>query len=271
MEHRQLEDLAWMGIDWDAGTDCQGFGIFRQSERHHFYYQALRKLHGKGMLFPCNRTRRDLQQIASAPHANGLSPYPPTLRPTNLVEGWFDRALDQKRSESAIRFKVASGQVEYIDALFGKQRENVSKTTGDFVLRRRDGLWAYQLAVVVDDAEQGITEVVRGADLLSSTARQVLLQQGLEVATPRYLHVPLLLDEDGQKLSKRNQAPTLRSLRAAGWKPEQVVGYLAWTLGLQENPRQALTPSAMIGGFDHRRISRCPVAVPSDLDTTGPG
>lgn len=231
-----LEDLVWLGLDWDEGPGRGGpHAPYRQSERGAFYEAALDRLAAAGRLFPCRRSRRDLQELASAPHgASGLPPYPPALRPKPLPEGWLDHLRTQKHPGAALRFRIADGPTTFTDRLVGAQTETVSETVGDFVLKRRDGLYAYQLAVVVDDLAMGVTEVVRGMDLLDSTARQIQLIKALGGTPPAYAHVPLVLNAEGEKLSKRDAGLTLRELREAGIRPEAVVGALAQSLGLAE-------------------------------------
>ena len=222
-------DLAWLGMDFDASPAVGGpHAPYRQSERHAHYEAALKALHVAGRLFPCRVSRRDLRNLASAPHAADHGPpYPAHLRPAALDTDWFDTTKD-----AAIRFRVPDRTVTFEDRVRGPQSENTAAVVGDFVLRRRDGLFAYQLAVVVDDLQMGITEVVRGDDLLSSTARQILLIEALRGTPLRYAHVPLVLSASGEKLSKRDQAATLCALREAGVRPEVLIGYLAHSLGL---------------------------------------
>ncbi len=255
-----LEDLAWLGLDWDEGPDAgnrQGGGPhapYVQSQRYAFYEAALRYLAEAGRLFPCRRSRKDLREIASAPHGStGLPPYPDSLRPKHLAPDWFDQLSAMTHPDAALRFRVHDNPVTFEDRVQGRISETVSETTGDFVLKRRDGLYAYQLAVVVDDLAMGITEVVRGADLLDSTARQVQLIDALGGTPPAYAHLPLVLNAEGEKLSKRDEALTLRSLREAGVSPEALIGVLAHSLGLLDAPAP-LSAQAIIPRFDWSRI-----------------
>ncbi|MFP5286627.1 MAG: tRNA glutamyl-Q(34) synthetase GluQRS [Thermoanaerobaculia bacterium] len=221
MAEASMEDLSWLGLDWDEGP-------YIQSERYAFYEEALSRLAAAGRLFPCRRSRKDLQAIASAPHAPAASaPYPAAFRPGRLDPDWFEQC-----SDAAIRFLVHDRPVEWTDRVYGPQVERVDQTVGDFVLKRRDGLYAYQLAVVVDDLLMGINEVVRGADLLDSTARQIQLIEALGGTPPAWAHVPLVVNAQGEKLSKRDAGLTLRSLREAGMRPEELAGWLGWSLGL---------------------------------------
>ncbi len=246
-------DLAWLGLDWDEGGGRGGpHAPYRQSERAAFYEAALARLAAADRLFPCARSRKDLAGAASAPHGPGGAPYPARLRPADLPSGWY-AAL--RPGAAALRFKVDAAPVHFTDRVFGRIAERVDRTVGDFVLRRRDGCYAYQLAVTVDDLAMGVTEVVRGADLLDSTARQAQLIRALGAEPPAYAHVPLVLGPDGAKLSKRDNGLALGSLREAGARPEQVTGYLAWMLGLLEQPR-ACTPAELAPGFAWGRLRR---------------
>jgi glutamyl-tRNA synthetase len=259
----QLEDLAWLGLDWDEGPDAGGpFAPYVQSERAAFYETALQRLAAGGRLFPCRLSRRDLAAIASAPHGAEEAPYPAALRPRELDPGWFAR--DEATRDAALRFRVDAGPVTFDDRVQGALTERVDLTVGDFVLRRRDGLWAYQLAVVVDDLAMEIDEVVRGADLLASTARQIQLIRALGGEPPAYAHVPLLLDAAGGKLSKRDDSLTLGSLRAAGVRPEALTGYLAHSLGLLDRP-EPCRPADLVAAFDWARIGRADWPLPNDL------
>ncbi len=260
---RQMEDVRWLGLDWDEGPEVGGPDApYWQSARGDRYEAALSRLAGGGHLFPCRLSRKDIHELASAPHgAPGLPPYPPELRPADLAPDWFD-ALPED-TDCALRFRVEAGEVAFEDAVIGRVVEDVRASVGDFVLKRRDGVYAYQLAVVVDDLAMGVTEVVRGMDLLDSTARQILLLRALGGTVPVYAHLPLLVGDDGEKLSKRTDALTVRSLRAAGVAPEALVGWLAAALGQgDERPR---TPAEVAATFDMERVSPAPVSVPPDL------
>lgn len=255
----QIAALRWLGLDWDEGPDAGGsHAPYVQSERSAIYESALARLAADGRLFPCRRSRRDLASLASAPHgADGLPPYPRAWRPATL--GSFDPP-----DAAALRFVVADGETTWTDRIRGPQRESVASTVGDFVLKRRDGLYAYQLAVVVDDLAMGVTEVVRGADLLDSTARQIQLIEALGGTRPTYAHVPLVVAPDGAKLSKRDGALALDALADAGVVPEAVVGWLAFALGQSEALRRR-TPSDVAATFDLRRVPTTPVVAPPDL------
>jgi glutamyl-tRNA synthetase len=188
--------------------------------------------------------------MASAPHGGEIR-YPASLRPTHLEPGWYENL----HGDAALRFRVEEGTVSFVDRVYGTVTESVAETVGDFVLKRRDGLYAYQLAVVVDDLAMGITEVVRGADLLVSTARQIQLIAALGGSAPVYAHVPLVLSASGEKLSKRDQPMALRSLRDEGVAPETVVGRLAQSLGLLDR-MEACRPGELVALFDWAKIHR---------------
>jgi glutamyl/glutaminyl-tRNA synthetase len=220
-----IEDLRWLGIDWSEGPDCGGpYGPYSQSERRTFYLEAWHRLRAGGFLYPCLCSRKDLAQSASAPNdANDESIYPGTCR---------DRSNPGDVNEPAgvnWRFRIPDGEgVEFTDLNLGRQRYVAGHDFGDFLVWRRDDVPAYQLAVVVDDAAMGITEVVRGADLLKSTARQLLLMRALGYAdhgrgTPSYFHCDLVRDASGMRLAKRSDALSIGHLRASGMTAEGVL------------------------------------------------
>lgn len=264
-EEMARNDLSWLGLDWDEGPMIGGpYAPYQQSERRNGYEAALVNLHTAGRLFPCRLSRKDLRDLASAPHGPMTSPYPAHLRPKNLPTDWFATYQTQTTPNAALRFRVHERPVTFFDRVQGSRTEQVHETVGDFVLKRKDGLFAYQLAVVVDDALMGITEVVRGADLLDSTTRQIQLIEALGLTPPSYAHVPLMITPAGEKFSKRDQHLTLQTLREEGIAPDQIVGYLAYSLGLQDTT-SACTPSSLIPDFSWDVISRDPWVVPLDI------
>ena len=261
----QMEDLRWLGLDWDEGPDMGGpHSPYVQSERSGLYESALRRLASAGRLFPCRLSRKDLQGMASAPHGGEDAPYPASLRPANLEVDWFALLGGMARPDAAIRFRVDGRPMTFTDRIFGPLTERVDLAVGDFVLKRRDGLYAYQLAVVVDDLLMGIDDVVRGADLLASTARQIMLIEALGGAPPAYAHVPLMLSSRGEKLSKRDQGLTLRSLREGGARPEAVTGYLAYSLGLLDRS-EPCRPDDLLPLFAWEKIGRTDWTLPESL------
>lgn len=229
-----LEDLRWFGFQWQEGPDCGGpFAPYSQSERLQLYRHAFEKLVSNGFVYPCVCSRQDVLRALQAPHLGEDEPiYPGTCRQKVCEE----HPLLEKRSEvkgTAVlanqkahvnwRFHVPDGEViSFDDARQGQQAFVAGRDFGDFVVWRHDDLPSYQLAVVVDDASMAITEVVRGEDLLKSTARQLLLYQALGLRPPHFYHCPLMTDEAGARLAKRHDALSLRSLRARGDSPEKL-------------------------------------------------
>jgi glutamyl/glutaminyl-tRNA synthetase len=213
-----LEDLRWLGIAWTEGPDLGGpYAPYSQSERRAHYVAAWKTLRDAGYLYPCTCSRKDLAQAASAPHHDDEPLYPGCCRARNGA-GYAAPA------GANWRFRVPDGEsICFDDAHLGAQGFVAGRDFGDFVVWRRDDVPAYQLAVVVDDAAMRITEVVRGADLLKSTARQVLLCRALGLPIPAYYHCDLLRDAGGVRLAKRHDALSIRRLRERGWSPQQVV------------------------------------------------
>ena len=212
-----LEDLRWFGFDWQEGPDCGGpFGPYAQSERRDLYRAAFEKLRAAGRVYPCSCSRKDVQSATRAPHeGDDELIYPGTCRPGQ------HSALRTPHSEPNWRFLVLDGEsISFTDAHFGPQQFVAGKDFGDFAVWRHDDVPAYQLAVVVDDAAMQITEVVRGADLLVSTARQLLLHRALGLTPPAFYHCPLMNDDSGRRLAKRHDALSLRALRESGATPE---------------------------------------------------
>lgn len=232
-----LEDLRWLGIEWTEGPDLGGpLGPYTQSERRGFYLDTWQKLRDLGMIYPCTCSRRDVAQAAGAPNDLDDEPvYPGRCRPTVAVAA---RLRHRETAEAAVstcavrdsepagvnwRFQVPDGEeICFTDLNLGRQRMVAGRDFGDFIVWRRDDVPAYQLAVVVDDAAMRITEVVRGEDLLKSTARQILLFRALGLPAPDYYHCDLVRDSSGMRLAKRHDALSIRKLRELGWTAEQV-------------------------------------------------
>lgn len=214
------DDLHWLGLDWDEGPDIGGpFAPYAQSQRRDFYLEAWRRLRDGGFVYPCTCSRKDLERALAAPHEDDDEvPYPGTCR----------RRLDQAHDwESpggvSWRFHLPDGEiVAFEDGHHGPQSFTAGRDFSDFLVWRRDDIPAYQLAVVADDAAMQISEVVRGADLLKSTARQLLLFRALKLSPPAYFHCPLLRDEDNVRLAKRHDSLSLRTLRARGVDPQSL-------------------------------------------------
>jgi glutamyl-tRNA synthetase len=215
-----IEDLQWLGIRWSEGPDCGGpYAPYSQSERQAFYLDAWRRLRAGGFIYPCTCSRKDLAQAASAPDDADDEPiYPGRCR------GRTDAALFAAPAGLNWRFRVPEGEgVTFADLNLGAKGYVAGRDFGDFLVWRRDDIPAYQLAVVVDDAAMRITEVVRGADLLKSTARQLLLIRALGCSTPAYFHCELVLDQSGARLAKRHDALSIRHLRESGMSPKHLI------------------------------------------------
>ncbi len=247
---RQVEkDLRWMGLDWDRGG-MEDRPDYRQSNCRALYEEAFHRLEEKGLLYPCFCSRGELH-AASAPHrSDGVLLYSGKCR--NLTaEQRLERA---KRKRPAIRIRVPDETVTFQDGHLGEYRENLQQDCGDFILRRSDGVYAYQLAVVVDDARMGVNQVVRGGDLLDSTPRQLWLQTQLGLPSPEYYHLPLLLAPDGRRLSKRERDLDFGALRAE-LKPEELIGLLAWLAG-QIPKAEPISPRELISEFSWDKVPK---------------
>lgn len=233
-----LEDLRWLGLRWQEGPDCGGpFGPYEQSRRRPFYQAAFEQLQAGGWVYRCRCTRKDVLRALEAPHATDEGPiYPGTCRPNPQAPILHDATKARAGVKLNWRFRVPAGEkVEFVDGHFGPQQFVAGKDFGDFVVWRHDDVPAYQLSVVVDDAAMRITEVVRGADLLLSTARQLLLYRALGHAPPAFFHCPLVTDEEGVRLAKRHDSLSLRTLRHQGLTPEMVRERMRAFLSLTAN------------------------------------
>ncbi|MHB1138751.1 MAG: tRNA glutamyl-Q(34) synthetase GluQRS [Microthrixaceae bacterium] len=252
-EAEQLADLATLGLTHDGPVE-------RQSELRGRHDAAIALLQERGLTYPCHCTRREIREASQAPH--GEAPegaYPGTCRTLGPSER---ERRDAAGRPAALRLRAEGVTIQVEDEQLGTIRAAVD----DLVLRRADGVASYNLAVVVDDAAQGVDQVVRGADLLPTTPRQVLLQRLLGLATPRYVHVPLVLGVDGARLAKRHGAVGLADQLAAGASPAQVVGLLAGSLGLA-SPGEALTAEQVLARFDPASLPREPwVLDPAEVD-----
>lgn len=246
-----IEDLRWLGLDWDQGP-------ITQSERLPRYEQALRQLILQGDAYPCICSRSEIELAAGAPHAeDGASVYPGTCR------GRFDSMEDARRQSDrppAIRFAVPDGSMIVHDQLRGELAFNPAAQLGDFVIAKNDGTAAYQLAVVVDDADMGVTQVVRGDDLIDSTPRQFLLYRALGWTdrVPAYTHLPLVIGPDGRRLAKRHGDTRLSAYRRRDIPAARVLQMLAGWCGIETDPMDA-RPVDLIGRFDLASLSRRPI------------
>jgi glutamyl-tRNA synthetase len=235
-DRQLIDDLQFLGLDWDQGP-------IYQSARAEAYSAAIDSLIRRGLAYPCICTRREVDLAQSAPHADdGSTVYPGTCRGKFAT---VEDAVKATGKNPAIRFAVPDRDVEFNDTLAGKQKINVARKLGDFVIAKADGLVAYQLAVVVDDLEAGITDVVRGDDLLESTFRQILIHEALGAAThiPQYTHLPLVIGEDGRRLAKRHGDTRIATYRKLGVESPRLLSLLARWCGIF-----SLSPAAGISG-----------------------
>ncbi len=269
----QLGDLAALGLHSDGP-------VLWQSQRTKAYRAALAALHGAGRLYPCVCTRKDLQSLASAPHAeDGLRPYPGRCRDRTWdgaeamgspqSHGGGPGGLRPQGGQAvppedigALRLRLPEGSLTWTDLLLGPQADDPAALTGDPLLFRRDGCFAYHLAVVVDDGAQGITEVVRGADLRPVTATQVRLQEALGLPRPAYAHLGMVTAPDGSRLGKRAGALGLAALADRGVDTAQVLGWLGWSLGCQVTPDPCRAED-LIPAFSWDRVPPGDLAVPA--------
>lgn len=234
------DDLLWLGLSWDTEETPQ-------SARTALYQAEFEKLRAKGLLYPCYCTRRQLHE-ASAPHlSDGRVRYAGTCRSLT------DAQRAAKENRPAWRILVPEREIAFTDGLQGDVRDNLAQSCGDFIVRRSDGVYAYQLAIVTDDARMGVTEVVRGYDLLASTPQQLYLYELLGYAPPRFYHVPLLTAPDGRRLSKRDRDLDLGALRQQTDAPA-LLGYLAWLAGLLDRP-QRCTAQALVPLFAWEKVT----------------
>ena len=247
-----MDDLRWLGLDWDGE-------VLYQSDRSVIYAKYEQILREKGLLYPCFCSRAALH-AASAPHlSDGRVVYAGTCR------GLTTAQIEEKRRTRApaVRVRVPGEKVAFTDRVFGAYCEDLTEMCGDFIIRRSDGVFAYQLAVVVDDALSGVNEVVRGVDLLSSTPRQIWLYRQFGFTPPDFCHIPLLCDHDGRRLSKRDADLDLGRLRQH-FCPEQVVGALAYAAGLTDRP-EPVAAQELIADFSWKRIPQEELHLPQVL------
>jgi glutamyl-tRNA synthetase len=252
------EDLRWLGLDWDEGP-------IAQTQRMPQYEDALHRLQAQELVYPCTCTRGDIERAASAPHLEHEGPkYPGTCAGRRAVDA---SALTDR--PFAWRFRTDGRTCEFTDRFRGRLQLDSYETDGDFVVWKSACTPAYQLAVVVDDAAMGITEVLRGDDLISSTSRQLVLYQSLGLQPPQFTHVPLVVGPDGRRLAKRHGDTRLASLRAAGVAPEALTGLLAWSCGWLDR-MEPITARELLALFSLKTIPPTPfVLQPAFLETIG--
>lgn len=257
-----MRDLAWLGLDWDEGPDVGGpYGPYVQSQRLERYGEIIETLTRLGHTYPCYCTRKELKTMASAPHAEDVGPvYPGTCLGLSASE----RAERQGQGRKPSLRLHGSAETVFEDLVHGEVRLGWMDCGGDFPLRRSDGVVSYQLAVAADDMDQDISLVVRGADILPCTPRQIILFRLLDRPVPRYAHVPLMLDHSGERLAKRHEGCELRALREAGVSSRAITGYLAYRAGLLDHPALA-TPRDLAVLFDWNRLPRHAVTLPREV------
>jgi len=247
-----MDDFRFLGLDWDDGP-------YWQSERTEIYEEILAKLGEQGLTYPCYCSRAELH-ATQAPHASdGVFVYSGHCRDLTAEQ----RAELAKTRRAATRIRVPDIAVEYEDGCRGMMRQKLARECGDFILRRSDGAFAYQLAVVADDALMGVTQVVRGSDLISSTPRQIWLHRLLGYEPPQFCHVPLLLAPDGRRLSKRERDMDMGALREK-YSAEEIIGKLAWLTGVIEKP-EAVSAQELLSGFSWDQVKKTDIFVPDGL------
>ena len=260
-----LDDLRWLGLDWDEGPDCGGpHAPYVQSQRIELYQAALSRLTSAGIAYPCTCSRRDVETAQSAPHAgeDGLR-YPGLCRDRYASFEEARGALPDDRIP-AWRFRVADESVRFVDGFHGPQEQHVHTAIGDFVIARHEDGAGYMLAVVVDDAAMDITDVLRGDDLLSTTHRQLLLYRALGLEPPQFIHVPLVVSPDGRRLAKRHGDTRISTLREQGVSAETIVGLLAHWCGWAEWGER-LMPQDLLPRYDLTTLCKEPAVLTEDV------
>lgn len=243
-----MDDLEWLGLTWD------GEPVY-QSERSDIYEQYFAELKQRGLTYPCYCTRADLLATQAPHESDGRVVYAGTCRPKTLSPTSSYREGSNKGESlrpAATRLMVPDETVSFIDGHYGLHRVNMAEQVGDFIIRRKDGAWAYQLVVVIDDALMGVTEVVRGCDLLLSSPQQIWLARLLGFEPPQFIHLPLLCNQQGQRLSKRDQSLDMASLRER-YTADEIIGRLAWHAGLLAKP-EPMSPQDLLPLFDWEKI-----------------
>jgi glutamyl-tRNA synthetase len=249
-----LDDLRWLGLDWDGEPVVQ-------TTRLPLYEAAIERLKAQELVYPCTCTRSDIASAASAPHAEHEGPtYPGTCAHRTAADA---AGLVAQGTPFAWRFRVTDSPA-FVDRFRGEVRIDLHAAGGDFVVWKSAGTPAYQLAVVVDDAEMGVTEVIRGDDLIPSTPRQLLLYRALGHAPPQFAHVPLVVGADGRRLAKRHGDTRLGTLRESGVRPESLVGLLAWSCGWQPTP-DPVPPRDLIPRFRLEAIPKTAFVLTGEL------
>lgn len=259
----QLEDdLRWLGFEWDeGGTEQRGDnGPYVQSQRNEIYEHYLSVLREKGITYPCHCTRAEIMATQAPHESDGRIVYQGTCRPEYLngldarcpIPSHLNHLTDSADEGSTVRLYVPDREIAFIDGHYGPQAVNLAQHCGDFALRRKDGAWAYQLAVVVDDALMGVTEVVRGRDLLLSSAQQIYLYDLLNFPAPAFIHHPLLCNDAGQRLCKRDKSMDMGIIRQH-YKAEEIIGILTCHAGITDRV-EALSLHEALQEFEWKKV-----------------
>lgn len=263
------DDLRWLGLEWDEGglagarSDSPA-DSYVQSRRGELYAYYLQQLSDLGLTYPCYCSRADIMATQAPHESDGRIVYAGTCRPKNLLGIDSSIAKENTGRKPSTRLMVPDEEISFVDIHYGPQSVNLARHCGDFVLRRADGAWAYQLAVVVDDAMMGITEVVRGRDLLLSAPQQIYLYRLLGFDIPSFCHLPLLCNQDGQRLCKRDKSLDLGEVRKSGITAQQVLGRLAHWAGVIDRA-EPVTARELISQFDWQSVPHDDILVASQL------
>ncbi len=262
MEYARMieDDLHWLGLDWDeGGLDGMGNrGPYLQSLRSELYERYLQRLIDTGLTYPCYCSRAEIMATQAPHQSDGRVVYQGTCRPKRLTIAMSRSAentcglVENDSVKATTRLFVPDEMISFTDRVYGPQSVNLAEHCGDFILRRKDGAWAYQLAVVVDDAEMGVTEIVRGSDLLLSSAQQIYLYRLLELPTPDFAHIPLVCNADGRRLSKRDSSLSMEALRERH-TAEEIIGKAAALIGVIPAPAPC-RPDELAEVFDWKNI-----------------
>ncbi|MDL2306680.1 tRNA glutamyl-Q(34) synthetase GluQRS [Desulfovibrio sp. OttesenSCG-928-C06] len=282
--HALCEDLRWLGLDWDAGpgaaepehpcdqiSDAGGTApahqLYQQSGRLHLYRQAMLELEKRGLAYPCFCTRKELRSLAGAPQAGEPAEvaYPGICRGLGPEER-ASRIAKGHNYSWRLRFQenFQERHLAFDDLVYGRVKLGMEQTGGDFAVCRSDGVFAYQLAVVLDDIAMGVNQIVRGVDIITSTPRQLFLYDLFDAPPPEYAHVPLVLDHEGERLAKRHASISLRGLRESGVRPEAVIGWLACWSGLR-NEVALRSAGDLLNDFSFSAIKHEPDLLPPDI------